>query len=128
MRRADLLCIACIALAACVHDPGRGPDSARERQRAEAAACFGGTWPAWLDDGALAESSRLDRWGATALNPDDSFRDSTVAAATPPPARRAPDASATSRYAGILEERREFQQRCALLRASGPGPGLVPVR
>ena len=128
MRRAAPLLPLSLALVACVHAAPRPPADPHERQRAESAACFAGGWPAWLDDGALADSARADQWGANAINPNDSFRDSTLAAAPPPPRPRAADASGNSRYAAVLEERREFQQRCALLRASGPGPALVPVR
>lgn len=129
MRRAAVLLALSASLAlACLHDPGRGPADGGERQRAEVAACFADTWPAWLDDQALADSARLDRWGATAVNPNESFRDSTIAAAPPPPRPRPADTSGSSRYAALLEERQQFQQRCALLRASGPGPGLMPVK
>jgi hypothetical protein len=83
--------------------------------------------PAWLDDGAVEEAKRLDRWGAMGRNPDDSFRDSTVAAATPPAARAA-DTGGGSRYAAILAERREFSQRCKLLRSVEPGPALPVAR
>jgi hypothetical protein len=125
-RRAAL---ALLLLSACLHDPGRGPSDPREKQQAEAAACFSGTWPSWLDDEALADASRLDRYGATSMEPNASFRDATVAASPSLPPKRASDVADSSRYAGLLEERREFRKRCERLRAATPdaGPGLSPV-
>ena len=83
--------------------------------------------PSWLDDEAAADARRLDRWGALGTNPNDSFRPSTVSAAPAPP-ERAGDTGGSSRYAYILQERHEFNERCKLLRSVQRGPSLPAAR
>ncbi len=85
----------------------------------EADACWRGALPAWLDDDALALTSRSERQGS----PNDSFQPSTYAAQ---PARDAERASSrpSSRVGALLDERRAFEQRCALLKSGGKGMGL----
>jgi len=120
--------VAVILLVACSHGPSsRRPDDPRERQHEEFLACWAGKMPRWLDDEAVAEARRMDRWGALATNPNDSFRTSTVSASPPPPGR-AGDTGGSSRYATILDERREYNERCKLLRSVQRGPSLPVAR
>ena len=123
------LLAALVALLACVHRAAPPPDIARERRAAETRACFEDRLPPWLDDEALAEAERIDRWGASGRDPNDGWRISGGAAYTADvPARRPSDASGGSRATAILEQRREFRARCDVLRTSGHGPALPPVR
>jgi len=102
------------------------PDE-KERRQAELAACWAGTLPPWLDDQALAEAQRLDRWSSRGINPNDSFRDSTVSAVPAPPLPDPASGSGASRYAAIMDERRAFQERCQVVRSSGKGTALAPA-
>jgi hypothetical protein len=122
------LALATVLLVACSHGPSnRPPADPRERQRAEFVACWGGRMPPWLDDDAAAAARRMDRWGTLGSNPDDSFRPLTVSAAPPLP-ERAGDSGGSSGYAGILQERHEFNERCKLLRSVQRGPSLPAAR
>jgi hypothetical protein len=111
-RKAALLAAVCL-LAACAHDARREPPSdPRKRREAETAACFRREVPAWLDDGALASAVRQDRLEGEASRANDSFRGGAFVAQPPLPA-------GGPRVSALLEERRRFEDRCRLLRASG---------
>ncbi len=127
---ATALATAALALGAgCMTRAAHGePTDERTRRQEEFAACWKGTFPRWLDDDALAEASRADRWRMLGTNPDDSFRASTVAYSSVPPPPRAADSGGSSRAAALLEERKQFQSRCALLRTSGRGPAVPAPR
>jgi hypothetical protein len=112
-------------LAGCAHaSPARPPADPAERQRVEFVACQGNALPAWLDDAALAEASRLDRWSAFGSDPNDSYRGATLSAQPALPPRPAASSAGGSRAEAILAERREFQKRCDLLRSAGRGLAL----
>ncbi len=117
-----------VLLTGCLHSvPERRPPSdARDRERAEAAACWSGTFPPWLDDRALEEASRMDRWSAVGSDPNENFRTGTYAAAPALPPPRSANAGNRSGYAAITRERQEFQMRCNLMRSKGRG--LTPGR
>ena len=103
-------------LLACAHGTlEEPPKDARERRQAEMDACYRRALPAWLDDGALASAARLDQLEGDASRANDSFRGGAFTS-QPPASRRGP------RVGAILEERRLFLERCAMLRASGKGP------
>ena len=106
--------LACL-LAGCAYEvrPEQPPLDVGERQRLEARTCWNGALPGWLDDSALAGAARLDRREAQASGANDSFRGATFS--PQPPTTPQPG----SRVAAILDERRAFQQRCALLRSGG---------
>ena len=115
-----------VALAGCVRGvPPLGPQDAKERQRAEAAACWAGEWPPWLDDGALAEASRFDRWGTLGATPDESFIAGTRIFEPPPPPPRQGEGAGT-RAQAIREARQDYHTRCSLLRSAGEG--MVPSK
>jgi hypothetical protein len=108
-------------LAACAHASApRPPADPGERQREELAACHRGALPGWLDDDALAEAQRLDRYGL-AVDPNDSFRTGTMSAQ---PALPQVGARGPSRADLVLAERSEFQARCALVKSAGHGAAL----
>ncbi len=96
--------------------PARPPADPGERRQAEADACWRGELPAWLDDAALTGAARIDDDEAQAGRANDSFRGATYAP-QPPSARPGPHVAA------LLDERRLFQQRCALLRSGGKSLG-----
>ncbi len=106
---------------ACAHDlrPREPPRDARKRWEAEMDACYRRTLPAWLDDASLAEAARRDRIEAQASRANDGFRGATY---TPQP----PPSAGGARVPALLEERTAFQEKCALLRASGKGPRTRP--
>jgi hypothetical protein len=110
-------------LAGCFH--GRGPveraapSDPRERERAGFVACQNGTFPAWLDDEALAAASRLDRWSTFGSDPLDSFRPGTLSAQPTLPPGPGGSPGRASHYAAVMDERGEFQARCALVRNIG---------
>jgi hypothetical protein len=81
-------------------------------------ACFRRALPAWLDDASLAEAARLDRLEAQASRANDSFHGGVYRSQPPPSAGGA-------RVPALLEERRAFGERCALLR-SEKGGGTMP--
>jgi hypothetical protein len=113
-----------VLLAGCIHGSlARAPTDARERQRAEFVACQRGLLPAWLDDGALAEASRLDHWSTFGSDPLDSYRGGTLSAQPSLPARPSGSTSSASQYEAVMDERRVFQVRCNLLRSTGRGLG-----
>jgi hypothetical protein len=91
------------------------PTDARERQRAEGAACARQVLPRWLDDDALHAAIELDRREAQAGAANDSFRGATFTAQPPPSGR------AGARAAALEEERRSFRQWCAGIRAGASG-------
>jgi hypothetical protein len=105
-------------LAGCAHQtrPIQAPRDPRERWEAESDACWRRTMPAWLDDAALAGAARLDQLEGQASRANDSFRGGAFVAQPPPPA-------GGPRVAALLEERRVFQEHCAILLSSGKGPG-----
>lgn len=72
-------------------------------------ACVDRTYPPWLDDRALSDASRLDRWGIFGQDPNSAYRDATSAHQAVLPAR---SSGASSRYAAIMAARREFDQKC----------------
>ncbi|HVI74046.1 MAG TPA: hypothetical protein VM683_03580 [Anaeromyxobacteraceae bacterium] len=121
MRR-PALTLVCAALAACVA-PLRvptPPSDRGERRRAEADACRHGALPAWLDDAALSTAAQVDRGEAQASSLNDSFMTDTAGAmARPPPALPTSSASAGSRAAAMLADRREFEERCQAMRSAG---------
>ncbi len=113
--------LAALALSTgCVHDVLQvGPPlDARERHRDEAAACWRGGYPYWMDDAALSDAARRDRLEGDASQANESFQAGTaMAAAQPPPAPRPSDSGLHTR--ALLQERSEFDGRCALLRSGG---------
>ncbi|OFX20848.1 MAG: hypothetical protein A2V77_04540 [Anaeromyxobacter sp. RBG_16_69_14] len=112
------LALACL-LAGCVYEvrPEQPPHDVGKRRQAEVRACWNGVLPAWLDDSALAGAARLDRREAQASRVNDSFRGATFS--SQPPTMPQPG----SRVASLLDERRAFQQWCALLRSGGKDLG-----
>ncbi len=106
--------LACL-LAGCAYEvrPEQPPLDVKERRQAEVRACWNGVLPPWLDEAALSGAARLDRREAQASGVNDSFRGATFS--TQPP----PMPPTGSRAAALLDERRAFQQRCALLRSGG---------
>ncbi|BDG08206.1 hypothetical protein [Anaeromyxobacter paludicola] len=95
------------------------PLDLRDRQRAEAAACWSGKLPYWLDDAALADAAQRDGREGDASRANESFEPGTaMRAASPPPLGRA--GTGGRHQSALLSERREFQDRCALLRAEQP--------
>lgn len=120
MNRRFALLTALALSTGCVHDVLQvGPPlEARERHRAEADACWRGAYPYWMDDAALSDAARRDRLEGDASRANESFQAGTaMAAAQPPPAPRASDGGMHTR--AILQERSEFDGRCALLRSGG---------
>ena len=105
-------------LFACAHPilPPQPPLDPRERQRAEAAACTKGTYPAWIDDSAVNAAIDFDHREALASRTNDSFHGATFSAQPPPLPR--PD----SRTSALLEERDAFLQAC---QASKKRPSAV---
>ncbi len=117
-------------LCGCVHRlAAEPPTDAKERRRAEIAACQSGTFPPWLDDQALAARSRRDRWDALQFDPKDSYLAGTNGRyQSQPPSSPPAEGGAASRYAAIMNERRDFQARCQVIRSTRPGPALPSVR
>jgi hypothetical protein len=111
-----------VAIAACL-TPLRlpsPPSDPGERRRAEVDACRRGAFPAWLDDAALSTAAQIDRGEAQAGSVNDSFMTDTAAAmARPPPAAPTGHATAGSRVAMMLADRREFEEHCQALRSAG---------
>jgi len=123
-KRQALIAALSVIATACVHEVLQlsPPIDARERQRAEAAACWRGSLPYWLDDAALGEAARRDRREGDASRANESFQAGTaMKARQPPPSARPGDAGPHA--SALVEERRDFEQRCALLRSGGaPAP------
>jgi hypothetical protein len=107
--------LACV-VAACLHQarPPQPPSDARERRRAEVAACTNGKFPVWLDDTAVSASVDVERREAQASAANDSFRGATFSSQPPP------TTVSSARVAALVDERRAFQQWCAGLRSTGP--------
>jgi hypothetical protein len=103
-----------LLLAACTYEvrPQQAPADVHERHEAEADACWRGDLPPWLDDAALSGAARLDAREAQAARANDSYRGATYTS-LPQASGRGP------RVAALLDERRLFQQQCALLRSGG---------
>ncbi|HZZ86527.1 MAG TPA: hypothetical protein VFE30_18495 [Anaeromyxobacteraceae bacterium] len=120
MKKRHALLAALALSTACVHDVMQvaPPFDGRERQRAEAAACWRSGLPYWMDDAALSDAARLDRREGDASRANESFQAGTaMMAAQPPPAPRPSDGGPHT--SALLRERDEFQARCRLLRAGG---------
>jgi hypothetical protein len=121
VRRVAVAC-AVLALAGCLTPlrvPGP-PSDPGERRRAEGEACRHGALPAWLDDAALSTAAQLDRGEAQASSLNDSFlSDSAGAMARPPPTSPTSGAAGGSHVAAMLAERRNFEDRCQVLRSAG---------
>jgi hypothetical protein len=126
MARSDALLA--VLVAGCIHGrpAERAPADPKQRERAEFVACQNGTLPGWLDDKALAEASRLDRWSTFGSDPLDSFRAGTLSAQPSLPPGPGGSRGHASRYEAAMDERREFQRRCDLLRTSGQGVIVPP--
>jgi len=105
--------------AACTYQirPDQAPAGARERQQAEAVACWRGELPAWLDDAALTGAARLDGGEAQAGRLNESYHGERFSPQPPLPARAGPHVAA------LLDERRVFRQQCTLLRSGGKDLG-----
>lgn len=103
-----------VLLSACIAEvrPQQPPLDANERRIAEFDACWQGKLPPWLDDAALAAAARLDHREAQASSANDTFQGVRFSPQPPAPA-------SGSRVAALAEERRAFQQWCALLRSGG---------
>jgi hypothetical protein len=99
--------------------PAEPPLDAQERRRLEVGACWRGVFPAWLDDSALEGAARLDRFEGDASRANDSFRGAQFS--TQPPSM-----GTGPRVAALLDERRAFLERCALLRSSVKGAATPP--
>jgi hypothetical protein len=116
------LACAALALAACLA-PLRvptPPSDLSERRRAEADACRRGALPAWLDDAALSTAAQIDRGEAQAGSLNESFMTDTAGVmARPPPTMPTGGATAGSRVAVMLGDRREFEERCQAMRSAG---------
>lgn len=108
------LAFSCLLAGCAAYDlrPAQPPRDLAERRRAEDAACWAGTLPAWLDEDALASAARLDRSEARAGRWNDSFRGPSYTDQPPP----TPAPTQGSRVDALWEQRRELQRRCSLLR------------
>lgn len=109
---------ACGAVAGCALPrggvpPERPPVPPAERERAELEACERGALPPWLDDRALDEAARADRWDAQALDLQGSYLERSGEHLPP---HRASDRAASSKAVEILRQRDELRARCEAMK------------
>ena len=80
----------------------------------ELAACQNGKLPEWLNDEALDDASRVDRYSLSYVNRKDLFAGETTPGGSnlPPPPPRPTDHGADAKVASIMGERQDFKRWC----------------